>query len=141
MRLKLTTLLLPALLAGLYATSPAPARAQDSAKAPATAPDQPGPAKFYGTISAIDTKASTFTVNNQVFHIVAETHMTKVDDSKATLADAVVGEPARGTYTKASDGTLNVTKVRFGKKAGGGKANGKGAGKNKDKSATQPANQ
>ena len=27
---------------------------------------------------------------------------------------------ARGIYTKAADGTMNVTKVRFGKKSGGG---------------------
>ena len=52
----------------------------------------------------------------------------------ATLADAVVGEPARGSYTKSSDGKLNVTKVRFGKKPGGGKGGGK---KSKD-AASQP---
>ena len=43
--------------------------------------------------------------------------MTKAsDDSAATLNDVTVGEPARGTYTKSSDGKLNVTKVRFGRK-------------------------
>ena len=47
---------------------------------------------------------------------------------------AVVGEPARGTYTKKSDGTLDVTKVRFGKKSGG-KAGGTGGGKKKSPDA------
>src|SRR3954469_16009493 len=95
-----------------------PARGEDNApKAPpATAPGAPattnpagGPAKFYGTVSAVDTKAMTFTVDNQTFHIVGESHMTKAaDDAAATLADAVVGEPARGSYTKSADGALNI---------------------------------
>ena len=96
--------------------------AKGPATAPSTNPDQAGVTKFYGTISAIDTKAMTFTVDNQVYSIVPESHMTKAaDDSAATLADAVVGEPARGSYVKSAEGKLNVTKVRFGKKAGGGK--------------------
>ena len=105
---------------------------------PATAPSDQGPLKFYGTISAVDANAKTFTVDNQTFTIVAETHMTKAaDDSQATLADAVVGETVRGTYTKSADGTLQVTKVRFGKKAGGGKKNAK---KDKDQEpASKPS--
>ena len=51
------------------------------------------------------------------------------------LAGELVGQPARGTYTKTSDGKLAVTKVRFGKKtnskAGG---SGKGTGKKKSES-------
>lgn len=96
-------------------------------KQPTSAPaDENGPLKFYGTISAVDAKAMTFTVDNQTFTIVPETHMTKAaDDSQATIADAVVGETVRGTYTKSADGKLQVTKVRFGKKAGGGKKSGK----------------
>jgi len=109
--------------------------AKGPATAPSTSPDQAGATKFYGTISAVDTKTMTFTVDNQVYSIVAESHMTKAaDDSAATLADAVVGEPARGSYVTAADGKLHVTKVRFGKKAGGGKGGGK---KNKD-ATTQP---
>ena len=62
--------------------------------------------------------------------------MTKAaDDSAATLADATVGQPARGSFTKAADGQLNVTKVRFGKKSGGGKSGGKAGGKKKTDSA------
>ncbi|HUO09259.1 MAG TPA: hypothetical protein VM008_13210 [Phycisphaerae bacterium] len=35
------------------------------------------------------------------------------------------GQPARGTYNKTADGKLEIVKVRFGKKAGGGKKGGK----------------
>jgi hypothetical protein len=104
---------------------------------PATKPSDAteGPAKFYGPITAVDAKSMTFTIGDQTFSVIGETNMTK-DDRAATIDDAVVGEPARGTYTKASDGKLNVTKVRFGKK-GGGKGKEKGADK---EPATQPAN-
>jgi hypothetical protein len=119
--------------------SPRIAHAEDAKpaapNAPTTSPDQPGPAKFYGTVSAVDTKAQTFTVDNQVYHVVGETHMTKAaDDSKAALEESLVGEAARGTYTKSGDGTLNVTKVRFGKKTGA-KSGGKGGGKKGDDAA------
>jgi hypothetical protein len=98
---------------------------------PTTKPDENGPQKFYGPISAIDTDAKTITVGDQVFHVVGETQMTKAaDDSAATLADATVGQPARGSYTKSADGKLNLTKVRFGRKTGG-KAGGKSGGKKK----------
>jgi hypothetical protein len=61
----------------------------------------------------------------------------------STLADAVVGEAARGTYTKKSEGTLEVTKVRFGKKpnanaGGSAKTGGKAGGKKKAPAATAP---
>src|SRR6516162_583537 len=90
---------------------------------PATG-EKPGPNRFYGPISAVNTNAMTFTVGDQTFKIAGESQVTK-NDQPATIADAVVGEPARGTYTKTADGKLVVTKVRFGKKAGGGKGGGK----------------
>ena len=119
-------------------TRAAEAAKEKDGKSPATtkASDQPGPLRFYGTISAVDASAKTFTVDNQTYSIVAETQMTKAaDDKPATIADATVGETVRGSYTKSSDGKLNVTKVRFGKKTGGG---GKAGGKKKN-GATQPA--
>jgi len=108
-------------------------RAADDAT-PTTKPDAASPQKFYGTISAIDAAAKTFTIDDQTYTIVGETQMTKAaDDSAATLADAVVGQPARGTYTKSDDGKNAVTKVRFGKRSGG-----KGKKKKKD-ATTEPA--
>jgi len=137
-RLTLWALTLFAAVAVLVVSAPSRADDPKEKPSPATQPDEAGPLKFYGAISAIDTKAMTFTVDNQVFSVVPETHMTKAaDDSQATLADAVVGEPARGTYTRSSDGKLNVTKVRFGKKTGG-KAGGKSGGKKKAGASTQP---
>jgi hypothetical protein len=137
-----------AILAALILALPAPSDAADTAGAPATNPSTPttnpdtltGAARFYGPVSAVDPVAKTLTVDNVVYHVVAESHLTKAtDDSLATLADAVVGEPARGSFVKSSDGKLQITKVRFGKKtggkAGGGKANG---GKKKEAASTQP---
>lgn len=102
------------------------------------ATEKPGPNRFYGPISKVDMNNSTFTVGDQTFKVVGETEITGKDGAKATLADAIVGEPARGTYTKKADGTLDVTKVRFGKKTGG-KAGGSGGGKKKAPKTT-PAN-
>jgi hypothetical protein len=117
-----------ALFAGVITTAGL-SYAETAATAPATsAPAADANAnKFYGSVSAIDAKAGTFTVGEQTFVVVKESQLTKADGSTATLADAVVGEPARGTFEKGADGKLNVTKVRFGKKAGGG-AGGKGGG-------------
>jgi hypothetical protein len=135
-RIVALTLCATAMIAWPVASVAAP---KDGAKdkSPTTAPasgEANGPAKFYGAISAIDPKAGTFTIDDVVYSVVPETHMTKaLDDSAATLADAVVGEPARGTYTTSAGGKHSVTKVRFGKKVGG-----KGGGKKKD-SATKPA--
>jgi hypothetical protein len=82
------------------------------------------PQKFYGPVTAVDTNAMTFTVGDQTFTVTSESQMTK-NSQAATLADAVVGEPARGSYTKSADGKLDITKVRFGKKAGGKAGGGK----------------
>lgn len=105
-----------------------------------------GPAKFYGKITAVDTNAMTFTIDDQTYVVTSESHLTK-DGKAATIADATVGEPARGSYTTGSDGKLDITKVRFGK-GGGGKSGGKSGGKKKsadasgaDSSSTPPANQ
>jgi hypothetical protein len=95
-------------------------RAQDTNAATASGTS---PQKFYGPVTAVDTNAMTFTVGDQTFTVTGESQLTK-NNQTATLADAVVGEPARGSYTKGADGKLDITKVRFGKKAGG-KAGGK----------------
>jgi len=114
--------------------------ADTSTTAPTTSAADAGASKFYGTISAVDTKAMTFTVDNVTYSIVGESQMTKAEDgSQATIADATIGQPARGSYTKSSDGKLNVTKVRFGKKTGGKSGGGKSGGKKNKDAATQPS--
>ena len=99
--------------------------------------NQPALTKFYGTISAVDTNAMTFTVDDQTLAVTGNTRMTKATSGEAaTLADAVVGDPARGSYTKTSSGKLEVTKVRFGKKTGG-KGSAKHGGKKKTSADSQ----
>ena len=128
--LKLTSI---TILAAAIVGTTTLARAEDSTNTPSATPAPTGPAKFYGPVTAVDTNAMTFTVGDQTFSVTSESHLTK-SGSPATLADAVVGEPARGTYTTGKDGKLNVTKASFGKKKGG-KAGGKSGGK-KNKNAT-----
>lgn len=98
-------------------------RADDDANTPAATNTKSAKLKFYGPITAVDTNAMTFTVGDQTFKITTESDITK-NGKTATIDDAIVGEPARGSYTKTADGKLDVTKVRFGKKSGG-KAGGK----------------
>lgn len=121
--------------------SASPCPAADEPKAPATNPTTTSsPSKFYGTISAVDEKAKTFTIEGQTYAIVTASELTKAaDGSAATIADAKVGETARGTYTTSSDGTMKVTKVRFGKKTGSSSGGGKNGGKKSDSATTQPA--
>jgi len=124
-------------LAASVVGAPALSRAADTATNAPAASDQTGPTKFYGLVTAVDTNAMTFTVGDQTFAITSESQLTK-SNKMATLADAVVGEPARGSYVKGKNGKLEITKVRFGKKiggkAGGGKAGGK---KNKAPGTTE----
>jgi hypothetical protein len=112
----------------------ADAAADAAAAAPATMPTTNPASRFYGPITAIDTTAKTFTVGDQTFCVTADSHLSKSDDSEGSLADAKVGEPARGTYVIAADGKLNVVKVRFGKKSGGKSGKKKG-----DAATTAPA--
>jgi hypothetical protein len=118
------------LVGAVIVTAPALVRGADDAAKGATGAtkDQPAPEKFYGPVTAVDTKAMTFTVGDQTFTVTSKSQLTK-SDKTATLADAVVGEPARGSYTKGKDGKLEITKVRFGKKPAAGKTNGKTGGK------------
>jgi hypothetical protein len=130
-----------ALLGAAVIAVPTLVRAQDTNGTSASAaPDATGPARFYGPVVAVDTNAMTFTVGDQTYSVTSESHLTK-NNQPATLADAVVGEPARGTYTKGAGGKLEITKVRFGK--GGGKKAGSGGGKSggkkkKDSSGSTP---
>jgi hypothetical protein len=121
-----------ALLGGAVLVLPAMSRGADetSTNTPAAAPEKTAPAKFNGPVTAVDTNAMTFTVDGQTFNVTSESRLSK-NGKPATLSDAVVGEPARGTYTTASDGKLDVTKARFGK--GGGKKK-----KKSDDSGTTP---
>ena len=105
--------------------------------APTNAPassDQGAPAKpkkhdglvFRGTVSAIDAKAMTLTVETRTFAVTSGTKIMK-DNQPATLDSGVVGEPVSGAYKKTDDGKLVATTVHFGakgEKKKGGAENG-----------------
>jgi hypothetical protein len=132
------------LLAGGLLAFPAALPAESaSTNSPAETKAKPAADKFYGPVSKVDADKHTFTVGDQTFTVGTDTQMTTGDGQKATLANAVVGQPARGSYTKANDGTLNVTKVRFGKKVGGkgSSEKGKKGGKKKDSSSSESQSQ
>jgi hypothetical protein len=106
----------------------APAKDQQDKKQPA---EGTAPLKFYGPVTKVDKDAKTFTVGENTYVVASESKLTK-DDKDVTLSDSFVGEPARGSYVKTIDGKNQITKVRFGKKAGGKAGGSKGGGKNKD---------
>ena len=112
------------LLGAAILTVPAMSRAADqtSTNAPAATTDKAGPRKFNGDVTAVDTNAMTFTVGDQTFNVTSDSRLSK-KGKPATLSDAVVGEPARGSYTTGSDGKLDVARARFGKGGGGKKKN------------------
>jgi hypothetical protein len=126
------------MFSGALVTTPAFSLGDESAttQPAATQPTAAGPTKFYGVVTAVDTTANTFSIGDQTYQITSESQMTKADKT-ATLADAVVGEPARGSYTADASGKMSVTKVRFGKKTGG-KSGGKKGGK-KGGATSQPS--
>ena len=109
------------LFAAALVAMPVLSRAEGT-NAPA-ASDQTAPAKpkkheglvFRGTVSAIDAKAMTLTVETRTFAVTSDTKIIK-DGKPATLSDGVVGEPVSGAYTKTADGKLNALTVHFGAK-------------------------
>ena len=109
------------LLAAALVAMPAVSRAEDTNAS--ALPSQAAPAKpkkheglvFRGTVSAIDVKAMTLTVETRTFAITSDTKIIKAGKS-ATLADGVVGEQVSGTYKKTDDGKLAATNVHFGAK-------------------------
>ena len=110
------------LLAAALVAMPALSRAEGaSTNAPASSDQTTAKPKkheglvFRGTVSAIDAKAMTLTVETRTFAITADTKIIK-DGKSATLADGVVGEQVSGAYKKTDDGKLNATSIHFGAK-------------------------
>jgi len=80
---------------------------------------------FHGMISAVDTKAKTFTIagkeHSRVFKITDKTVVTKAG-KPATMKDVVANEEARGSYWKVMDGSLEAKSVKLGPKTDAEKA-------------------
>ena len=110
------------LFAAALVAMPALSRAEGT-NAPAS-PSQAAPAKlkkheglvFRGTVSAVDAKAMTLTVETRTFAVTSDTKIIK-DGKSATLADGMVGDLVSGAYKKTSDGKLTATSIHFGAKA------------------------
>jgi hypothetical protein len=92
------------------------------AKATASASASPGAKAeraipFHGMISAVDTRAKTFTIagkeKSRVFKITGQTALTKAGNP-ATIKDVVEKEEARGSYWKRADGSLEAKSVKLG---------------------------
>jgi hypothetical protein len=124
------------LFAAALVAMPALSRAEGtSTNAPASSDQTPAKPKkheglvFRGTVSAIDAKAMTLTVETRTFAVTSDTKIIR-DGKSATLADGVVGEQVSGAYKKTDDGKLNATSIHFGAKAEKPKKGASGTGGN-----------
>jgi len=124
------------LLAAALVAMPAVSRAEGSGtNAPASSDQTAAKPKkheglvFRGTVSAINVKAMTLTVETRTFAITSDTKIIKAGKS-ATLADGVVGEQVSGTYKKTDDGKLTATSIHFGAKIEKNNKEASGAGGN-----------
>jgi hypothetical protein len=122
------------LFAAALVAMPALSRAEGSSTnapaAPGQTPAQPkkhGNPPFHGNLSAVDTKAMTFTVGTLTLQVTPDTKITK-DGKSATLADGVVGEQVSGAYKKTDDGKLTAISIHFGAKVEKKNAETSGAG-------------
>ena len=122
------------LFAAALVAMPALSRAEGtSTNAPASSDQTPAKPKkheglvFRGTVSAIDAKAMTLTVETRTFAVTSDTKIIS-DGKSATLADGVVGEQVSGAYKKTDDGKLTATSIHFGAKVEKKNAETPGAG-------------
>lgn len=125
------------LLSAAIAFAPAQALAQEKKNDDAAAENKEAPKKgkkkgeglpARGKVAAIDKAAKTFKVGERVFHITAETRITKAG-KPAKLEDAAVGEEV-GIYYKREGEKMIALTVRFGPRPEG-EAKGEKKGKQK----------
>ena len=104
--------------------SPSPAASASPVASATASPNASPGAKmvrvipFHGMISAVDTKAKTFTIagkeKSRVFKISNNTVITKAGGAPATMKDVVEKEEVRGSYWKEADGSLQAKVVKLG---------------------------
>jgi hypothetical protein len=73
------------------------------------------PYPFRGEVVAVDKAAKTVKVDKRVLQVTATTRIQK-HGKPATLDDAVVGEPVRGSIRESEDGKLNLVSISFGQR-------------------------
>jgi hypothetical protein len=102
--------------------SPKSTRSPAPQTAPAVAPKAtPHPTigrvvPFHGMVGSVDQKAKTFTIGKEksrVFKVTDKTVLSK-GGAPATMKDVVANEEVRGSYWKATDGTLEAKTVKLG---------------------------
>lgn len=97
------------------ATATTSTAAKGQASPSAAKADRPIP--YHGTISAVDTKAETFTIagkeKTRVFKITSTSVLTKAG-APATIKDVTVNEEVRGSYWKKADGSMEAKSVKLG---------------------------
>ena len=116
-------------LAGLLTTAmvlaPAVGIAQEKARTPpgTNAPARPSRGDrafpFHGAVTAIDKSAMTLTVGERVFHVNADTKISK-NGKPVTLADASMGDIVSGNYARSDDGKLTARTIRLAQKTESG---------------------
>jgi hypothetical protein len=91
-------------------------------KAGDTKPEKkPRAIPFRGKVTAANKAAGTLTMGERVFHVTAETKISKRGRT-ATLAEAVNGENVTGSYLKGDDGKLNAVGIRLSPNSEGGES-------------------
>jgi hypothetical protein len=92
-------------------------------------------------ISSVDQVAKTFTIAGKekarVFQVTEKTVLTKAG-AAVTMKDVVANEEARGSYVKATDGTLEVKTVKLGPATEAEKAASPKSSKKKAKAEASP---
>jgi hypothetical protein len=119
----LTAFALCAPLAASAATKKSPSPAPSPNTSPAAKATTPAVATtpraipFHGMISAVDQRAKTFTIagkeKSRVFKITDKTVLLKAGQT-ATMKDVTANEEVRGSYWKATDGSLEAKTVKLG---------------------------
>ena len=99
--------------------SPSPSASASTSAAPSASPGTKlvRVIPFHGMISAVDSRAKTFTIatksKSRVFKISDQSVITKTG-TPATMKDIVENEEVRGSYWKEADGTLMAKAVKLG---------------------------
>ncbi len=123
MKITLLTPALAAILGLALASAPTTLQAQTNSPAttttaPAPAPKPAKPTEFRGTLTAVDTAASTITVATQKSTkdtektiAIASTTKVKKDGKPATLADFSVGDKVSGSYRTDDAGKMTAASL------------------------------
>lgn len=111
------------MVAAFAATTTLPTFAADKPAAADKKETKPRALPAGGKIDALDQQAKTIKIGERVFHVTADTKITK-GGNPATLADAKVGDQVGLSYREV-DKTLNLVSLRIGPKPDAKKADEK----------------